>query len=74
MRFENLHIEASAYVGSRGLPTVLNAYINFFEGILLSLHLLRGAKKPFTVLDNMSGVRCVALLGGGAADADNTGS
>ena len=57
MRYENLHIDASAYVGSRGLPTVLNSYINFFEGILLYLHLLRGAKAPFTILDNQSGVR-----------------
>ena len=31
VRYENLHIEASAYVGGRALPTVLNSYLNFFE-------------------------------------------
>ena len=56
VRYENLHIDASAYVGSRALPTVLNAYINVVEAGLLKLKLLGGAKKPFTILDNMSGV------------------
>ena len=31
MRYENLTIEASAYVGGRALPTVLNSYLNFIE-------------------------------------------
>ena len=31
VRFENLTIEANVYVGSRGLPSLLNAYRGFFE-------------------------------------------
>ena len=31
VRFENLTIESSVYIGSRALPSVLNAYRNFFE-------------------------------------------
>ena len=37
------------------------------QGILLKLHLLRGSKKPFVILENMSGVihpgRMTLLLG-----------
>ncbi len=31
VRFENLTIESSVYVGSRALPSVLNAYRNVIE-------------------------------------------
>ena len=31
VRFENLTVESSVYVGSRALPSVLNAYRNFVE-------------------------------------------
>ena len=40
VRFEHLNIKADVYVGTRGLPTVLNAYRNFVEvgsGILSSI-------------------------------------
>lgn len=40
VRFENLTIESSVYIGSRALPSVLNAYRNFFEvcPVLLLAH------------------------------------
>jgi hypothetical protein len=31
VRYENLNVEAEAYVGSRGLPTLLNTYANVLE-------------------------------------------
>jgi hypothetical protein len=31
VRYENLNVEAEAYVGSRGLPTILNTYANVLE-------------------------------------------
>lgn len=31
VRYENLNIEADAYVGSRGLPTFINFMTNYLE-------------------------------------------
>jgi hypothetical protein len=31
VRYQNLNVEAEAYVGSRGLPTLLNTYANVLE-------------------------------------------
>ena len=31
VRFENFAVEAEVQVGSRGRPTILNSYLNFFE-------------------------------------------
>uniref|UniRef100_A0A0A9BVX2 Uncharacterized protein n=1 Tax=Arundo donax TaxID=35708 RepID=A0A0A9BVX2_ARUDO len=31
VRYENLNVEAEAYVGSRGLPTIFNTYANVLE-------------------------------------------
>ena len=31
VRFENLSVESSVYVGSRALPTVLNSYRNVLD-------------------------------------------
>ncbi len=31
VRFENLNVESSVYVGSRALPTVLNSYRNVVD-------------------------------------------
>lgn len=31
VRYQNLNVEAEAYVGSRGLPTILNTYANVLE-------------------------------------------
>ncbi|KHN07106.1 Pleiotropic drug resistance protein 1 [Glycine soja] len=67
IRFEHLNVEAEAHVGSRALPTIFNFCINLFEGFLNSLHLIPSRKKPFTVLDDVSGIikpkRMTLLLG-----------
>ncbi|KAL3144459.1 hypothetical protein ABBQ32_004202 [Trebouxia sp. C0010 RCD-2024] len=55
VRFENLHIQAKVFVGARALPSVLNSYRNFFEGVLQSLKLMRANKRKFTILDGLSG-------------------
>lgn len=40
VRFEHLNIEAEAYVGTRGLPTVLNFTFNILEvTLLINMHL-----------------------------------
>ncbi|KAE8818367.1 Pleiotropic drug resistance protein 4 [Hordeum vulgare] len=33
VRYENLNMEAEAYMGSRGLPTILNTYANVLESV-----------------------------------------
>ncbi|KAK9826217.1 hypothetical protein WJX74_000632 [Apatococcus lobatus] len=67
VRFENLTIESSVYIGSRALPSVLNAYRNFFESGLQLVGLLKNQKRRFTMLDDISGVihpgRLCLLLG-----------
>ncbi|RWR83361.1 pleiotropic drug resistance protein 1-like protein [Cinnamomum micranthum f. kanehirae] len=67
VRFEHLSIEAEAYVGSRGLPTVINFTFNILEGILNTLHILPNQKKPISILHDVSGIikphRMTLLLG-----------
>ncbi|XP_072999974.1 ABC transporter G family member 48-like isoform X2 [Typha latifolia] len=65
VRYENLSIEADGYVGSRALPTLWNASINFAEGIIGRL--LPSKKKTIKILDDVSGIlkpsRMTLLLG-----------
>ncbi|OMO80632.1 hypothetical protein COLO4_24018 [Corchorus olitorius] len=56
VRFEHLDIEAEAYEGSRALPTMFNFSVNFFEGILNYLQILPSRKKPFPILEDVSGI------------------
>ncbi|KAL1551439.1 transcription factor [Salvia divinorum] len=67
VRFENVKIEAEAYVGSRALPTFLNFFINIAEDFLNTLNILPSKKRPLTILDNISGIlkpsRMTLLLG-----------
>ncbi|XP_014502148.1 ABC transporter G family member 39 [Vigna radiata var. radiata] len=67
VRFEHLNVEAEAHVGSRALPTIFNFCIDLLEGFLNSLYLIPSRKKPFTVLDDVSGIikpkRMTLLLG-----------
>ncbi|XP_058112145.1 pleiotropic drug resistance protein TUR2-like [Magnolia sinica] len=67
VRYENLNIGAEAYVGSRGLPTVLNFTFNILEGFLNYLHILPSRKKPVSILHDVSGIikpcRMTLLLG-----------
>ncbi|PKU72320.1 Pleiotropic drug resistance protein 1 [Dendrobium catenatum] len=67
VRYEHLSIEAEAYVGNRGLPTLFNSIINIFETVANCLHILPNKKKPLTILHDISGVikprRMTLLLG-----------
>ncbi|KAF3332106.1 ABC transporter G family member 44 [Carex littledalei] len=67
VRYENLNIEALAHVGSRGLPTFINATINSLESMLNALHLLPSKKMPHNILHDVSGIikpkRMTLLLG-----------
>ncbi|KAF7025963.1 hypothetical protein CFC21_038106 [Triticum aestivum] len=67
VRYENLCVEAEAYVGSRGLPTILHTYANVLEGMANSLHITPNRKQKISVLHNVSGTikphRMTLLLG-----------
>ncbi|KAJ9688543.1 hypothetical protein PVL29_014280 [Vitis rotundifolia] len=67
VRFENLNVEAEAYVGSRALPTILNSFFNQIEGLLNFLHILPSKMRKISVLHNTSGIikpgRMTLLLG-----------
>ncbi|KAK8939351.1 Pleiotropic drug resistance protein 4 [Platanthera guangdongensis] len=67
VRYENLSIQAEAYVGDRGLPTLLNSVINIVESFANHLRILPNKKKPLTILHDVSGVikpkRMTLLLG-----------
>ncbi|XP_039117422.1 ABC transporter G family member 35-like isoform X1 [Dioscorea cayenensis subsp. rotundata] len=67
VRYEHLNIEAEAYVGNRGLPTVLNSAINVLEVIANKLHILPSRKRPLSILHDVSGIikprRMTLLLG-----------
>ncbi|CAK0748752.1 hypothetical protein CVIRNUC_001857 [Coccomyxa viridis] len=65
--FKGLNVSTTVYVGSRALPSTLNAYRNFIEDFLIRLRIMKGLKQPFTILDSVSGVlrpgRLTLLLG-----------
>jgi len=67
VRFEDVHIDATCYVGSRALPTLFNTAQIFLEGILDMVCLRPSKKKVFNILHNVSGVikpsRMTLLLG-----------
>ncbi|KAM3256973.1 hypothetical protein ACQJBY_049391 [Aegilops geniculata] len=67
VRYDNLNVEAEAYVGSRGLPTILNTYANVLEGLANALHLTQNRKRKISILHNVSGIikphRMTLLLG-----------
>lgn len=67
VRYENLNIEAEAYVGNRGLPTIFNWTINVLEYAANILHILPSRKKPLSILQDVSGIikprRMTLLLG-----------
>ncbi|KAL8118564.1 hypothetical protein AgCh_016184 [Apium graveolens] len=67
VRFENLNIEAEAFVGSRALPSFINFNLALLEGILGIFHLVPNNKKKLTILEDVSGVlkpcRMTLLLG-----------
>ncbi|RZC53605.1 hypothetical protein C5167_012465 [Papaver somniferum] len=67
VRYENLSIDAESYGQGRSLPTLLNSTVNALEGCLTFLHILPNRKKPFSILNDVSGIikpnRMTLLLG-----------
>ena len=56
VRFRDLQIGASVYLGDRALPTLFNSYRNIIEDQLIQFRLMRSRKKPFPILHGVSGV------------------
>ncbi|KAL6967069.1 Pleiotropic drug resistance protein 2 [Sarracenia purpurea var. burkii] len=67
VRFQNLSIEGDAYVGTRALPTLLNATLNTIEGVLGMLRLSPSKKRIVKILQDVTGIikpsRMTLLLG-----------
>lgn len=67
VRYEHLNIDATAYVGGRALPTLINYTANMIEAVLGSLHLYNSNKATMTILHDVSGIikpgRMTLLLG-----------
>ncbi|XP_008461059.1 pleiotropic drug resistance protein 1-like [Cucumis melo] len=67
VRFEDLRVEAEAYIGERALPTIFNFFANLMEGFLAYLRILSSKKKQLTILHDVSGIikpsRMTLLLG-----------
>ncbi|KAK3152464.1 hypothetical protein QOZ80_2BG0159180 [Eleusine coracana subsp. coracana] len=67
VRFENLNIDAEAYVGNRGIPTFTNFFSNKIMDVLSALHIIPSGKRPISILHNVSGIikpgRMSLLLG-----------
>ncbi|XP_056169183.1 pleiotropic drug resistance protein 2-like [Syzygium oleosum] len=67
VRFQNLCIEGDAYVGTRALPTLLNATMNAIEGVIGMIGLSPSKKRVVKILQDVSGIikpsRLTLLLG-----------
>ncbi|KAL9684788.1 hypothetical protein QQ045_022229 [Rhodiola kirilowii] len=67
VRFEHLSVEGDVYVGSRALPTLLNATLNAIESILALLRLAPSKKRKINILWDVNGIvkpsRMTLLLG-----------
>ncbi|PWZ57550.1 ABC transporter G family member 39 [Zea mays] len=67
VRFENLNIDAEAYVGNRGVPAMTNFFSNKVMDVLSAMHNVSSGKRPVSILHDISGVirpgRMSLLLG-----------
>ncbi|TKY48211.1 ABC transporter G family member 35 [Spatholobus suberectus] len=67
VRFQNLTVEANAYVGSRALPTLPNVALNIVESALGLFGISTAKRTKLTILKNVSGIikpsRMALLLG-----------
>ncbi|KAG8070337.1 hypothetical protein GUJ93_ZPchr0006g42732 [Zizania palustris] len=67
VRFENLSVDAEAYVGNRGVPTFTNFFSNKVMGALSAMHIVPSGKRPISILHDVSGIirpgRMSLLLG-----------
>ncbi|XP_024991416.1 pleiotropic drug resistance protein 2-like isoform X2 [Cynara cardunculus var. scolymus] len=67
VRYKNLLIEGDVFIGSRALPSLLNATLNAIEGFLQAIRLFPSNKKVLNILQDVSGIvrpsRMTLLLG-----------
>ncbi|KAM0902739.1 hypothetical protein ACQ4PT_019042 [Festuca glaucescens] len=67
VRFENLNIDAEAYVGNRGIPTFTNFFSNKIMDVLSALRIVSSGKRPISIIHDISGLvrpgRMSLLLG-----------
>ncbi|XP_051142599.1 pleiotropic drug resistance protein 2-like isoform X2 [Andrographis paniculata] len=67
VRYEHVSVDGDAFVGSRALPTLLNASLNLIEGVFEKVKLIPSKKKSIKILDDISGTvkpsRMTLLLG-----------
>ncbi|KAF5770585.1 putative ABC-transporter domain-containing protein [Helianthus annuus] len=56
VRYKNLSIEGDVHVGSRALPTLLNATLNTIEGLLRFIRLVPSKKRVVKILHDASGI------------------
>nr|Q8GU88.1 RecName: Full=ABC transporter G family member 39; Short=OsABCG39; AltName: Full=Pleiotropic drug resistance protein 7; Short=OsPDR7 [Oryza sativa Japonica Group]BAD24998.1 PDR-like ABC transporter [Oryza sativa Japonica Group]BAD25007.1 PDR-like ABC transporter [Oryza sativa Japonica Group]CAD59570.1 PDR-like ABC transporter [Oryza sativa Japonica Group] len=67
VRFENLSIDAEAYVGNRGIPTFTNFFSNKIMDVLSAMRIVSSGKRPISILHDISGIirpgRMSLLLG-----------
>ncbi|ONM63130.1 Pleiotropic drug resistance ABC transporter family protein [Zea mays] len=56
VRFENLNIDAEAYVGNRGVPTMTNFFSNKVMDVLSAMHIVSSGKRPVSIVHDISGV------------------
>ncbi|AES68067.2 drug resistance transporter-like ABC domain protein [Medicago truncatula] len=67
VRYQNLKIDAEAFVGSRALPSFINAATNVVEGVFNFLHIIPTKKRHVAILRDVSGIikprRMTLLLG-----------
>ncbi|KAI6674140.1 hypothetical protein NL676_002046 [Syzygium grande] len=67
VRYEHLSIEGDVYVGSRALPTLVNATMNTIESVLGLIRLAPSKKRKIQILRDVSGIvkpsRMTLLLG-----------
>ncbi|XP_042014455.1 ABC transporter G family member 39-like [Salvia splendens] len=67
IRYEHLSVEGEVHVGSRALPTLINATLNTIESILELVKLSPAKKRKIQILKDVSGIirpsRITLLLG-----------
>ncbi|KAM7532289.1 hypothetical protein LguiB_035699 [Lonicera macranthoides] len=56
IRYEHLSIEGDIYVGSRAIPTLLNATLNAIEGLLRAIKLFPSKKRVIKILHDVNGM------------------
>ncbi|KAK6945030.1 ABC transporter-like, ATP-binding domain [Dillenia turbinata] len=67
VRFENINVDAEAYVGRKAIPTIFNSCVNAFQDVLHRIRILPNKKEKISILQNVSGIlrpgRMTLLLG-----------